>query len=103
MLNTLRAIVQEVSAASDLQAALNIIVQRVREAMETEVCSVYLYDAEQAVYTLMATEGLKKKAVGVARLSQSEGLIGQVGLREEPINLEEASSHPKFRYHQRNR
>ncbi|MGI9279415.1 MAG: phosphoenolpyruvate--protein phosphotransferase [Endozoicomonas sp.] len=98
MLNTLRAIVQEVSAASDLQAALNIIVQRVREAMETEVCSVYLYDAEQAVYTLMATEGLKKKAVGVARLSQSEGLIGQVGLREEPINLEEASSHPKFRY-----
>ncbi|WP_062261790.1 phosphoenolpyruvate--protein phosphotransferase [Endozoicomonas arenosclerae] len=98
MLNTLRTIVQEVSAASDLQAALNIIVQRVREAMETEVCSVYLYDAEQARYTLMATEGLNKKAVGVARLSQSEGLIGQVGLREEPINLKEASSHPKYRY-----
>ncbi|KEQ16383.1 phosphoenolpyruvate--protein phosphotransferase [Endozoicomonas numazuensis] len=98
MLNTLRTIVQEVSAAPDLQAALNIIVQRVREAMETEVCSVYLYDAEQTRYTLMATEGLNKKAVGVARLSQSEGLIGQVGLREEPINLKEASSHPKYRY-----
>ncbi|WP_422411714.1 MULTISPECIES: phosphoenolpyruvate--protein phosphotransferase [unclassified Endozoicomonas] len=98
MLNTLRTIVQEVSAASDLQAALNIIVRRVRDAMNTEVCSVYLYDAEQATYTLMATEGLNKKAVGVARLFQSEGLIGQVGLREEPINLKAASSHPKYRY-----
>ncbi|WP_257276083.1 GAF domain-containing protein, partial [Endozoicomonas sp. SESOKO4] len=98
MLNTLRSIVQEVGAASNLQAALDIIVQRVREAISTEVCSVYLYDAEKAIYTLMATEGLNKKAVGVARLSQSEGLVGQVGLREEPINLKTASSHPKYRY-----
>lgn len=61
MLNTLRTIVQEVSAASDLRMALDIIVQRVRQAMATEVCSVYLYDAEQSVYTLMATEGLNKR------------------------------------------
>ncbi|MRI33134.1 phosphoenolpyruvate-protein phosphotransferase PtsP [Endozoicomonas sp. OPT23] len=98
MLNTLRTIVQEVSAASDLQAALDIIVQKVREAMRTEVCSVYLFDSENSTYTLMATEGLNKTAIGVAKLSQSEGLIGQVGQREEPINLEEAASHPKFHY-----
>ena len=98
MLNTLRTIVQEVSAASDLQAALDIIVLRVREAMQTQVCSVYLYDSEQTTYTLRATEGLNKTAIGQVTLSHSEGLIGQVGLREEPINLEEASSHPKYRY-----
>ena len=46
MLNTLRTIVQEVSAASDLKAALQIIVLRVRAAMHTEVCSVYLFDEE---------------------------------------------------------
>ena len=98
MLNTLRNIVQEVSSASDLQVALQIIVQRVRGAMNTEVCSVYLYDSESASYTLMASEGLNPSAVGQVTLFHSEGLVGQVGLREEPINLEEAASHPKFHY-----
>lgn len=98
MLNTLRTIVQEVSAASDLQAALQIIVQRVRGTMQTDVCSVYLYDNEQSYYTLMATEGLNTSAVGVVKVGQSDGLVGQVGLREEPINLEDAASHPKFLY-----
>ncbi|UYM18656.1 phosphoenolpyruvate--protein phosphotransferase [Endozoicomonas euniceicola] len=98
MLNTLRTIVQEVSAASDLRAALQIIVQRVRDAMKTDVCSVYLFDQEQSEYTLSATEGLNPSAVGVVKMAQSAGLVGQVGLREEPINLEDAAAHPKFLY-----
>ena len=98
MLNTLRTIVQEVSAASDLRAALQIIVQRVRDAMKTDVCSVYLFDQEQSEYTLSATEGLNPSAVGVVKMAQSSGLVGQVGLREEPINLEDAAAHPKFLY-----
>ena len=98
MLNTLRTIVQEVGAASDLQVALQIIVQRVRSSMQADVCSVYLYDNEQTQYTLMATEGLNSSAVGVVKLAQSDGLVGLVGVREEPINLEDAASHPKFLY-----
>ncbi len=98
MLNTLRTIVQAVSAAPDLQSALQIIVRRVRGAMQTEVCSVYLYDEDNSSYTLMATEGLNSSAVGRVTLSHSEGLIGQVGAREEPINLEDAASHPKYHY-----
>ncbi|MCL6270383.1 phosphoenolpyruvate--protein phosphotransferase [Sansalvadorimonas sp. 2012CJ34-2] len=98
MLSTLRRIVQEVGTARDLQAALDIIVRSVRLAMCTDVCSVYLYDDDADRYTLMASEGLNRKAIGRVTLSRSEGLVGQVGLREEPINLEDAASHPKFRY-----
>ena len=98
MLNTLRTIVQEVSAASDLEAALQIIVHRVRAAMHTEVCSVYLYDEENTRYTLMASEGLNTSAVGRVTLAPSEGLVGLVGSREEPINLEDAASHPQYHY-----
>ena len=98
MLNTLRRIVQEVNSARDLAAALDIIVQRVREAMGTEVCSVYLLNPEIGRYVLMATEGLNKDAVGAVTLGTSEGLIGYVGTREEPVNLEDAASHPRFRY-----
>ncbi|HVL01806.1 MAG TPA: phosphoenolpyruvate--protein phosphotransferase [Dongiaceae bacterium] len=98
MLETLRRIVQEVNAAADLSSALEVMVSRVRKSMGTEVCSIYLLDHSANRYYLMATEGLNKSAVGNATLHFSEGLVGQVGMREEPINLDDAPSHPKFRY-----
>ena len=98
MLNTLRKIVQEVNAAKDLKAALGIIVQRVREAMGSQVCSVYLLDPETKRFVLMATEGLNKKAIGKVSMAPNEGLVGLVGTREEPLNLEHASEHPRYRY-----
>ncbi|MDD7804116.1 MAG: phosphoenolpyruvate--protein phosphotransferase [Endozoicomonas sp. (ex Botrylloides leachii)] len=98
MLSTLRTIVQEVSSAKGLQAALRTIVQRAKAAMHTEVCSIFLYNQETSRYTLMASEGLNPDAVGRVSLSYSEGLVGQVGLKEEPINLDDAPSHPKYCY-----
>ena len=98
MLSILRNIVQEVNSARDLQEALDVIVSRVQKAMDTEVCSVYLLDPATNRYILMATEGLYQQAVGQVSLGYSEGLIGLVGSREEPINLEDAPSHPRYRY-----
>lgn len=98
MLDILRRIVQEVSAASDLNAALQVVVARIREAMQTEVCSVYLFDPEVKQYVLMATEGLKQTAVGRVKLSSSQGLVGLVGAREEPLNIDNAPAHPKFHF-----
>ncbi len=98
MLGTLRKIVQEVNSAKDLKAALGIIVLRVREAMASQVCSVYLLDPESDRFVLMATEGLNKKAIGKVSMAPNEGLVGLVGSREEPLNLEHASEHPRYRY-----
>ena len=98
MLNTLRKIVQEVNAAKDLKAALSIIVQRVKEAMGSQVCSVYLLDPESNRFVLMATEGLNKRSIGKVSMAPNEGLVGLVGTREEPLNLEDAASHPRYRY-----
>ncbi|MFV0455194.1 MAG: GAF domain-containing protein, partial [Pseudomonas sp.] len=96
MLGTLRKIVQEVNSAKDLKAALGIIVLRVREAMASQVCSVYLLDPESDRFVLMATEGLNKKAIGKVSMAPNEGLVGLVGSREEPLNLEHASEHPRY-------
>src|SRR6218665_1130169 len=98
MLNTLRKIVQEVNAAKDLKAALTIIVQRVKEAMGSQVCSVYLLDADTKRFVLMATDGLNKRSIGKVSMAPNEGLVGLVGTREEPLNLEHASEHPRYRY-----
>lgn len=97
MLNSLRQIVQEVNSARDLNAVLEIIVCRVKAAMNADVCSVFLRN-EQDVYVLMATDGLHKNAVGKVALSKDEGLVGHVASREEPINIDDAESHAKYQY-----
>ncbi|MBL4799078.1 MAG: phosphoenolpyruvate--protein phosphotransferase [Oleispira sp.] len=98
MLDTLRSIVQEVSAATDLSSALEVVVTRIRNAMRTEVSSVYLYDSESKRYSLMATKGLNQNAVGNVSLATSQGLVGLVGSREELINTEDAPAHPRYHY-----
>jgi phosphotransferase system enzyme I (PtsP) len=94
----LRSIVQEVNSASNLEDALDIIVSRVQLAMSTEVCSIYLLDPEQNRYVLEASKGLNENSIGRVSLGYSEGLVGLVGVREEPINLEHAQKHERYRY-----
>jgi phosphotransferase system enzyme I (PtsP) len=98
MLDTLRRIVQEVNAAADLEQALDIIVQRVRQSVGVDVASVYLTDADRGQYVLKATEGLRKDAIGKVRFTYGEGLVGMVADREETVNLEDAPSHPRYRF-----
>jgi phosphotransferase system enzyme I (PtsP) len=98
MIEQLRRIVQEVNSAQDLQNALDIIVRRVREALNTHVCSVFLLDNDLNSHVLMASEGLKRESVGHVSLEVGEGLVGLVAKHAEPINLEDASLHPSFHY-----
>lgn len=99
MLKLLRRIVQEVSSAQNLQDALDIATKRIKDAISAEACSIYLVDEERGEYVLKATEGLNKNFINKARLKFGEGLIGLVGEREEPINLDDAPAHPRFRYY----
>ncbi|MBP0050037.1 phosphoenolpyruvate--protein phosphotransferase [Marinobacterium sp. AK62] len=98
MLSVLRKIVQEVSAAPDLESVLDLIVRRIQRTMKTQVCSIFLFDPVQQRYVLRATQGLNQDAVGKVSLSMTEGIVGQVGQRAEPINLEDAARHPAFHY-----
>jgi phosphotransferase system enzyme I (PtsP) len=97
ILQSLSSIVKKVNAAADLQSALEIIVNNVRAVMGTEVCTVYLVDRNDRL-VFRATEGLNKAVLGTLSLGFGEGLVGQVALREEPINTSEAKTHPYFQY-----
>lgn len=98
MLDQLRSIVQAVNSARDLKSALELIVSRVSTALGTQVCSVYLFDADMGAHVLMASEGLKAESVGRVSLQTGEGLVGLVAKHAEPINLSDASKHPSFFY-----
>ena len=94
----LRRVVQEVVSAGDLITSLDIMVDQVHKEMHTQVCSVYLLDEDRQKYVFMATRGLNAEAVGVVTLDVDEGLVGLVGERAEPVNLEDAQSHPRNRF-----
>ena len=96
MLETLHRIVKEVSAASDLEKALSTIVTMVKQAIQCDVCSVYLTDPEARAHVLAATDGLRQEAVGKVALPLGRGLVGLVAERAEPVNVSDAPSHPRY-------
>ncbi len=98
ILQSLSSIVQRVNAAPDLQSALDIIVSKVRSAMGTDVCSVYMADHNEERMVFTATEGLNREALGNIGLPFGKGLVGQVAEREEIINTSNAQDHPDFLY-----
>lgn len=96
MLEILHRIVQEVNAAPDLGEALKVIVHRVKQAIKADVCSVYLTDFDRREHVLLATQGLRQNAVGKVSLPMHRGLVGLVCERAEPVNLDDATEHPRY-------
>lgn len=96
MLTILRQIIQEVSGAEDFSEALDIMVKRIANALATQACSIFLLDRHRREYVLVATQGLNPNAVSKIRIPINKGLIGLVGEREEPINIDDATKHPRF-------
>ncbi|MGJ8679398.1 phosphoenolpyruvate--protein phosphotransferase [Paraglaciecola sp.] len=99
MLTTLKRIVQEVNQIPVLDEALSCLAHRLIEALKVDSCSIYLADYEQQHFILAATQGLASEAVGQVSIGFSEGLIGLIGQREEPINISDAPSHPRFKHY----
>ncbi|MDH5369703.1 MAG: phosphoenolpyruvate--protein phosphotransferase [Gammaproteobacteria bacterium] len=98
MLDILRRIVQEVNLAKDLEQALNIIVMRVKNVINVDVCSVFLMNEHDNEYVLMATDGLNPEAVGKVRMNENVGLVSLVGKRAEAINIEDAAKNPRYQH-----
>ncbi|MFC3100392.1 phosphoenolpyruvate--protein phosphotransferase [Altererythrobacter lauratis] len=84
------------AARSHAQAKLNQVVEIIGDALDSEVCSVYLL--REGMLELFATRGLNQSAVHVTRLGVGEGLTGTIAANIETLNLDEAATHPEFQY-----
>lgn len=96
MLRVLQRIVEAVNQAPDFELALQTMVRQVKEALQTDSCTVYLADHEQQQFALAATDGLKLKSDQPIHVPFGEGVISLAAQREEPLNIANASEHPKF-------
>ena len=99
MLTTLKRIVQEMNQISALDTALFRLASRVKHTLGVDSCSIYLADYDTQEFILKATNGLHPDAVEQVRIGFSEGLIGLVGQREEPLNIVNAHNHPRFKHY----
>lgn len=95
-LKTLREIFQIAADLDEPGQLLELIVSRVRLALDAEVCSIYLLDAVQDCFVLKATEGLNKAAINTVKLPRGKGLVGLVAENQALLNVERASSHQNF-------
>ena len=84
------------ASKANAQAKLNHVVNIIGEALDSEVCSIYLL--RDGALELFATRGLNEEAVHVTRLGYGEGLVGTIAENVETLNLDEAAAHPNFRY-----
>ena len=85
-----------IAANTGAQAKLNRTVQLIGEALNSEVCSIYLL--REGLLELYATRGLNQSAVHVTKLALGEGLVGTIAKDIETLNLDEASAHPDYAY-----
>ncbi|WP_374211887.1 phosphoenolpyruvate--protein phosphotransferase [Alteromonas gilva] len=99
MLSVLKSIVQEVNQIPRLTDALFRLAERVKQTMGVDSCSIYLADYAAQAFVLKATDGLAPDAVELVKIGFSEGLIGLVGQREEPLNIQDAPNHPRFKHY----
>ena len=65
---------------------------------EADVCSIYRLEQDDLHLVLAATVGLRQDSIGQVRMRLDEGLVGLVAQEFRPIAVEEAASHPRFKY-----
>lgn len=99
MLKLLQRMTQAVRSAPDMVSALTYVVEHVCTALEAESASVFICDDAEGEYLLMASTGVEAKIGDPIRLKYGEGLVGLVGEREEPMNIEDAHAHDSFSAH----
>ena len=92
----LRRLHDVMAARTPTQAKLDLVAGLIADALESEVASVYLL--REGMLELFATHGLKQQAVHVTRLAIGQGLVGTIAETRAPLNLAEASQHPRFAY-----
>lgn len=78
--------------------ALEGLVRMVAAAFDCEVCSLYSYDPASGLLSLAATHGLPARTIGRVTMSKAEGLVGLVVEQEEPVVVDDALAHPRFKF-----
>jgi starch phosphorylase len=74
------------------------VVALIAKRFDTDVCSAYLLEPDRANLVLAATVGLRRECIGHLRMAIHEGLAGLVAEQVRAVAVEQAHTHPRFKY-----
>jgi len=97
-LRTLEDISTIILHSHDLQETLDNIVTLVAKRMSSDVCSIYLLEADGETLVLKATKGLFKGSVNRISMKVNEGLTGLAVESRDMVMTDNAPSHPRYKY-----
>jgi signal transduction histidine kinase len=86
------------TTARNWDELMRTIVDRTTDALNVEVCSVYLMDRDAARLRLSATNGLDRDQIGVVTLAVGEGLTGSAAQIGQPIASPDVRVDPRFKW-----
>ena len=86
------------TTARNWDELMRTIVDRTTDALNVEVCSVYLMDRDGAGLRLAATNGLDLDQVGSVTLATGEGLTGRAALIGRPVASPDVRVDPRFKW-----
>ena len=65
---------------------------------DADACTIFLIEPDLSGFKLSASIGLNPESVGRVRLAMGEGLVGLAAEQREPLVVERAPEHPKYKY-----
>jgi signal transduction histidine kinase len=86
------------TTARNWDELMRTIVDRTTDALDVEVCSVYLVERDSARLRLAATNGLDRDQIGSVTLAVGEGLTGTAAQAGQPIASPDVRVDPRFKW-----
>jgi signal transduction histidine kinase len=86
------------TTARNWDELMRTIVDRTTDALDVEVCSVYLMERDVARLRLAATNGLDRDQIGSVTLAVGEGLTGSAAEAGQPIASPDVRVDPRFKW-----
>ena len=86
------------TTARNWDELMRTIVDRTTDALDVEVCSVYLMERDEARLRLAATNGLDRDQIGRVTMALGEGLTGKAAEIGRPVASPDVRVDPRFKW-----
>jgi len=86
-----------ITSSHDSDETLSRTAEMIAKRINVDACSIYIFDADQAILILKATHGLDPTTIEKVRMLPSEGLVGLVLEKSSPVQESKMQEHPRFK------
>jgi two-component system, sensor histidine kinase PdtaS len=95
-LDGLHRIISAANSSRSLSASLQTVAETVADVMNTDVCSIFLFEQDENRLYLRATKGLNRGAIGEMSLALGQGIGGLAAQEGRPIMVHDVQHDQRF-------